>query len=94
MKENTVFLKGDSHFDSLEKRNFDYEFSDYAVRHMVPNRAERILDKFIDRDFSMNIKTGEFYNKYSFGELYFLLRQLHDKLTSKKDAEKLIDLLT
>ena len=86
VKESTVFLKGDEHFDSLEKRSFDYEFSDYAVRHMNPNKAERVLDKFFDRDFVLNVKAGEFYNKYSLGELYFILRQIHDRMNLKKDA--------
>ncbi len=91
VKEDGAFRKGDLHFDTLEKRKFDYEFSDFAVKHMNPNKAERILDKFLDRDFVLNVKAGEFYNKYSLGELYFILRQVHDRMTCKKDAEKLTE---
>jgi hypothetical protein len=47
VKKKSVFSKGDAHFDTLEKREFNYEFSDYAVKHMRKNKAEKILDKFI-----------------------------------------------
>ena len=58
---------------------------------MNPNKAERVLDKFFDRTFTLNVKAGEFYNKYALGELYFILRQLSDKISHKKEAEKLIE---
>ena len=90
-KKSALFVKGDSHFDSLEKRVFDYEFSDYAVKHMNPNKAERLLDKFLDRTYTINVKAGEFYNKYALGELYFILRQLSDKISHEKEAKKLIE---
>ena len=90
-RNSAAFEKGDYHFDALEKREFDYEFSDYAVKHMNPNKAERMLDKFLDRTFTINVKAGEFYNKYALGELYFILRQLSDKISHKKEAEKLIE---
>jgi hypothetical protein len=35
-------------------------------------------------------RTGEFYNKYAFNELYYILRSLCDRVTYKKKAEKLI----
>ncbi len=89
--EQTGFIKGDAHFDSLSKRKFDYEFSDYAVRLMTPNRIERFLDKFIDRDFSINVKAGEFYNKYSMGELYYILRNLKNKAAYKKNVLKITE---
>ena len=89
MGEQSKFLKGDSHFDSLKKREFDYSFSDYAVKLMNPNKLETLLDKFIDRDFSINVKAGEFYNKYSFGELYYILRNLKNKSAYKKNVIKL-----
>ena len=69
-------MKGDSHFDELEKRKFDYEFSDYAVKHMRRNKAEKILDKFIDRTYSITVKIGDFHNKYAFDELYYILLNL------------------
>ncbi len=89
VKENGIFFKGDEHFDSLAKREFDYEFSDYAKRFMNPNRIERFLDKFINRTFSIYVKLGDFHNKYAMDEAYYILRSLNHRLTYKKDAEKL-----
>ena len=89
-KHGSAFMKGDSHFDELEKRKFDYEFSAYAEKHMRPNLAEKVLDKFFDRTFSVGARTGEFYNKYGLNELYYILRSLTDRITYKKKAEKLI----
>lgn len=89
VNENGIFLKGDEHFDSLEKREFDYEFSDYAKRFMYPNSIERFLDKFIDRTFSLYVKLGDFHNKYALDEAYYILRSLNHRRTYKKDAEKL-----
>lgn len=90
VKENKTFIKGDAHFDAFKKRKFDYEFSDYAVKHMNPNKAERILDKFIDRNLAINIITGEFYNKYSFSDLYFIFHQISDRaFVNRKNEKKL-----
>ena len=92
VKTDRPFIKGDAHFDALSKRNFDYEFSDFAIKHMNPNKAERILDKFIDRNVAINIITGEFYNKYSFSDLYFIFHQAIDRpILNKKNAKKLIE---
>ena len=88
-RENGTFLKGDEHFDSLSKREFDYEFSDYVKKYMYPNKIELFLDKFIDRTVSMYVKIGEFHNKYAFDEAYYILRSLNHRRTYKKDAEKL-----
>ena len=90
-EDNSLFIKGDEHFDSLKKRKFDYEFSDYAVKLMNPNKLEKLLDKFIDREFNINIKTGEFYNKYSFGELYYILRNLKNKMFYQKNVTALTE---
>ena len=38
----------------------------------------------------LNVKAGEFYNKYSLGELYFILRNLNDKISYKKVSDELI----
>ncbi len=83
--------KASPHFDSLEKRNFDYDFSDYAKKQMEPNRAERFLDRFIDRTFAINFKIDDFYNKYAFNELYYILRSLYTKMRYKKLTEKLLN---
>ena len=91
VKESSAFKKGDEHFDSLAKREFNYEFSDYAKRFMKPNRIELFLDKFINRTFSMYVKLGEFHNKYAMDEAYYILRSLNHRRTYKKDAEKLTD---
>ncbi len=91
VKENVSFVKSDSHFDALEKRKFDYVFSEYAVKHMYPNKFERFLDKFLDRTFTMNMKTGEFYNKYSLGDLYFIFGNLSDRISYKSNVKKFTD---
>ncbi len=90
-KNDTVFLKGDSHYDELKKRAFDYEFSDYAKKRMNPNLAEKFLDKFFDRTFSVGAKVGEFYNKYGLDELYYILRSLTDRITYKSNVKKITD---
>ncbi len=82
--------KGSPHFDSLKKRDFDYDFSDYARKQMEPNRLEKILDRFIDRKFGINFKIGDFYNKYAFNELYYILRSLNTRMHYKKLTEKLL----
>lgn len=91
VKNKPSFAKGDAHFDSLEKREFDYEFSDYAVKRMNPNALELFLGKFLDRTYNINIRTGEFYNKYDLGDLYFIFRTAVDRLTHKKKSQKLTD---
>ncbi len=85
-----IFLKGDSHFDNLKKRKFDYEFSDYAIKNMNPSKTERLLDKFIDRTYSITVKIGEFHNKYAFDELYYIIRKLLGGKTYKKYADNLV----
>ena len=90
-KADYAFKKGDGHFDSLEKREFDYEFSPDAIKRMNPNRLERILDKFLDRSFVVRINDGSFYNKFSLGELYYILRKLSESANLKKQVQKLTD---
>lgn len=91
VKDGSYFINGDAHFDKLRKREFDYHFSDYAVKRMNPNTIERILDKFLDRTYTINIKAGEFYNKYALNELYFILRNISNKLSYEKNVRKLTD---
>ncbi len=90
-KGKTPFIKGNEHFDKLEKRKFDYEFSDYAKRLMYPNKLECFLDRFIDRTFSINVKLGDFHNKYAMDEGYYILRSLNNRRKYKKDVKKLTD---
>ncbi|MBQ2842311.1 MAG: hypothetical protein IJE72_04695 [Clostridia bacterium] len=90
VKKKSVFSKGNIQFDTLEKREFDYKFSDYAVKHMNRNIVEKILDKFIDRTYSISVKIGDFHNKYAFDELYYILRSLCDRISYKKTVEKLV----
>ena len=90
-KADYVFRKGDEHFDSLKKRKFDYEFSPYAAKRMKPTAAERILDRFLDRNFTVHINDGSFYNKFSLGELYYILRKLSESTNYKKQVQKLTD---
>ncbi len=89
--DNITFTKGDEHFDRLEKRSFDYEFSEYAKKLMYPNKIERFLDRFIDRTFSLYIKLGDFHNKYAMDEGYYILRSLNHRRKYKNDVKKLLD---
>lgn len=91
VKKDTLFRKGNEHFDTLEKREFDYEFSDYAIKHMNRNAVEKLLDKFIDRTYSITVKIGDFHNKYAFDELYYILRNLSDRRKHKKLSEGIIN---
>ena len=91
VKEDTLFEKGGAHFDELSKRKFDYEFSDYAKKHMQRNLFERVLDKIVDRNLVINMVTGEFYNKYSLSDLYFIFRTARDRLMHKKDMKRVIE---
>ena len=84
------FETADEHFDKLEKRKFDYSFSDYAIKRMKPALAERIFDKIIDRKTVIKVMTGEFYNEVALSELYYIIRKLLDSITYSKKAEKLI----
>ncbi len=83
-----AFTKGDAHFDSLAKRDFDYHFSKYARKHATPNRLERLLNRFIDSTRITHVKFDGFYNKYAINEIYFILRHACDSLTYKKKAAK------
>ena len=89
-EDDGMFAKGDRHFDSLEKRKFNYEFSDYAIKNMNPSKTERLLDKFIDRTYSVTFKIGEFHNKYAFDELYYIIRKLLGGKAYKKYADNLV----
>ena len=91
VKNDRVFKKGDEHFDSLKKREFDYEFSPYAIKLMNPNKLERFLNKFLDSSFVINVRDGEFYNKYSLGELYYIVRNLCNKARYKKNVDALLE---
>ena len=74
IKNKGVISKGDEHFDSIEKREFDYIFSDYALKASKPAEFEKILDRFIDRTFSPQLRVGNLmYSKLSQGELYYYL---------------------
>ncbi len=91
VKEPYMFKTADAHFDRLEKRPFDYEFSPYATKLMNPNPLERLLDKFFARTTVIKVKTGGFYNEVGLGELYYILRKLSESTTVKKKAQKLIN---
>lgn len=47
---------------------------------------------FIDRTYSINVKIGDFHNKYAFDELYYILRNLCDRMKHKKLSENLENL--
>lgn len=75
-KDSPLFIKGDGHFDTLEKRKFDYTFSEYAVKASQPAAFERILDKFIDRTYSPIIRTRTRCTKLAVGDLYYAIRNM------------------
>ncbi len=68
--------KADEHFDTIAKRKFDYEFSDYALKASKPLKIEVLLDKIIDRTYSPNLNTLNMCSKLSPGELYYYLRNI------------------
>ncbi len=84
------FVPADDHFDKLKKREFDYTFSEYAVKHMKPSTAERILDKIFDRRVNVKAKAPNSYNEVSLSELYYFIRKIFDSFTYKKKAQKII----
>lgn len=90
VKNSTEFIKGNEHFDTLKKRCFDYEFSDYALKRMTPAALEKLLDKFFDRTHTFYMRTGEFANKYALAELYFVIRHALNSLTYKKHVNRLL----
>ncbi len=90
-KKVPSFRKGDSHFDALSKRAFDYEFSAYAKKRMQPAPAERFLDLFINRVFSVYLRAGEESTRLSWGELYFVIRKAFDSMNNKKHKQAVLD---
>ncbi len=92
IKNDTYFIKGDEHFDTLEKREFDYTFSDYAVKHSRRNAIERVLDKLFDRDFCVHFVMEGCYNKNSLGDLYYIINnKVIDGIKNDKRVKKLIE---
>lgn len=89
-KKAPLFKNGSRHFDELSKRKFDYEFSPYAIKRMNPTKIERVLDKFIDRTFTFDLRTGEFCNKYAVAEVYFIIRNTLDKISYKQHVKKFL----
>ena len=57
---------------------------------MNPTRIERVLDKFIDRTFTFDLRTGEFCNKYAVAEVYFIIRNTLDKISYKQHVKKFL----
>lgn len=88
-KKSNDFVCGDEHYDSLSRRTFSYELSDYAKKLMNPNRLEMTLNKFIDSSTSMNMLIGEFYNKYTLNELYNIFRTINNRLHYKENGERI-----
>lgn len=84
------FTPADEHFDRLDKRKFDYTFSDYALKRMKPSAAELVLDKLINRRTVVKAKAPNSYNEVSLSELYYFIRKIVDSISYKKKAQKLI----
>lgn len=91
IKNKGVISKGDEHFDTIEKREFDYIFSDYALKASKPAEFEKILDRFIDRTFSPQLRVGNLmYSKLSPGELYYYLRNIPAKIRFPSLKKKML----
>ena len=91
IKNKGVISKGDEHFDSIEKREFDYIFSDYALKASKPAEFEKILDRFIDRTYSPQLRVGNLmYSKLSPGELYYYLRNIPAKIRFPSLKKKML----
>ncbi len=81
VKNKGIISKGDEHFDTMQKRKFDYSFSDYALKASKPAKFEKVLDKFLDRTISPQLRVGNLmYSKLSLGELYYYLRNVPAKI--------------
>lgn len=80
LKDNMLFKKADEHFDTMEKRKFDYVLSDYAIKASQPAKFEILLDKFIDRTFSPQINAHMAYTKLAFGDFYSHIRNVPDAI--------------
>ncbi len=86
IKDSPLFIKGDEHFDTLEKRKFNYTFSEYALKASQPAAFEKILDKFIDRTYSPTLRVRGICTKLAIGDLYNEIRSRCGK--KKKFSEK------
>ena len=82
-------VPADAHFDRLEKRPFDYEFSAYAQKMMKPKWFERIMDKFTDRTKPMEIKVGSMYMIEAKADLYWMAGMALGKRGRKKRIREL-----
>ncbi len=90
LKETAFFEKGDTHFDTLEKREFDYSFSSYALKASEPTKTEAFLDKFLDRTQSPSIRAFVMYSKLSLGELYYYLRNIPQLIALPARKKKML----
>lgn len=64
-------VQADAHFDRMEKRPFDYEFSAYARKQMKPRWFERVLDRFTDRTKPMDLKFAGMHMVQAKADLYW-----------------------
>lgn len=74
------FKKADEHFDTMEKRSFDYEISDYALKVSKPTKVEAFLDKYLDRTHSPCLRVFNMYNKLSLAEVYYYFRNISARI--------------
>ena len=90
LKDDMLFKKADEHFDTMEKRKFDYVLSDYALKASQPAKFEVLLDKFIDRTYSPQINAIIAYTKLSFGDFYSHIRNIPNPILYPKRKEKML----
>ena len=90
LKDDMLFKKTDEHFDTMEKRKFDYVLSDYALKASQPALFEVLLDKFIDRTCSPQFNVLIAYTKLSFGDFYSHIRNIPNPILYPKRKEKML----
>lgn len=74
--EDNAFVSANELYDSLEKREFDYEISKHNLKMASPALFERILDKFIDRNKVVVLSPPQVNTKLQIGDIYGTLRSI------------------
>ncbi len=91
VKDTAYFEKGDEHFDRLEKRSFDYSFSDYAVKASKPLGYEAVLDRYFDRTESRTVRAFNMCSKMCLGDVYTNIRNISTKMRYPGLKKKILD---
>ena len=74
--EDKAFVSANELYDSLEKREFDYEISKHDLKMASPTLLEKILDKFIDRNKVIVLSPPQVNTKLQLGDIYGTIRSI------------------